>query len=285
MERQLYKLPAFRLPVLMSYSYIKQFDLDYISERSNEIDFLIDSGAFTAFKSNKPIHLPTYIQWLKDLPIKPTGYMALDVVKDPVASRVNYDIMREHGLTPIPVWTYGAPLADLRYYLDTADRVAIGGLTTMGGSANLTAYLVKLKDYISGYRVHMLGMTNAKLLRYLKPCSVDSSSYTVALRYGGCAVYLGAGRMTMYARRDSAVPPSPEIANAISRLGIDVGELRKPSAWIGGRSTASAISTRSWISYSQDVQRNLSTVLYLAAALPIGIIYNEYQQWKLLSAR
>jgi hypothetical protein len=67
----------------MAFPYIKPDVLRFFQERRNELRILIDSGAFTAWKSGKTISVDDYCKFIESLPVKPWRYFTLDVVGDP----------------------------------------------------------------------------------------------------------------------------------------------------------------------------------------------------------
>ena len=75
--------------VLMAYPYLTPPALKFWRDNQDSIDMLVDSGAFTAWKSGNPIQLDDYCRFLDGLEMKPWRYFALDVIGDPAATEKN----------------------------------------------------------------------------------------------------------------------------------------------------------------------------------------------------
>ncbi len=94
-----------KFPILASYAYLRETETDRVRQlvADPRIEFLLDSGAFTAFNVGKTIELQDYIAWVHAWKPHLFGYMALDVLQDPVATDANQQTMMTAGLVPIPV--------------------------------------------------------------------------------------------------------------------------------------------------------------------------------------
>jgi hypothetical protein len=73
-----------KVPILASYAYLRETDPDRVRQlvADPRIEFLLDSGAFTAFNVGKAIDLQDYIAWVHAWKSHLFGYMALDVLQD-----------------------------------------------------------------------------------------------------------------------------------------------------------------------------------------------------------
>jgi len=117
-------------------------------------------------------------------------------------------------------------------------------------------------------------------LKVLRPYSVDSSSWTGAGRYGVAAVYLGHGRFHMLRKYDVRTRPPQSILDAVARLGFDPGELARDARWHGRNSISWQISAASWIACAREVERNLGTMLFLAASpdSSINVLAEQFER-------
>ncbi len=77
------KLNDFKLSCLAAYPYMSPPTVDMLNRNKDNLRFLLDSGAFTAWKAGKPIALDDYCKFLDTLPFKPWRYFTLDVIGDP----------------------------------------------------------------------------------------------------------------------------------------------------------------------------------------------------------
>jgi len=229
------------------------------------VNWLLDSGAFTAWKSGQPVKLDDYCAFLRDLPVTPWRYFALDVVGDGDATLRNYETMLERGFKPVPVFTRGERLEVLERYYATSDLVAIGGLVSKVNPCR--PYIKYLHQHLRGRRCHLLGFSSMDWLKYLKPYSCDSSSWESARRYGRVQVYMGHGRMVDLGRSDIRKHLGDgDVAARVRMLGFDLAELMRPAAWNGGESLSGQIATASWMWMAIDVEQRLGTKLFLALA-------------------
>ena len=180
---------------------------------------IIDSGAFTAWTSGKPIDPRDYAQWALDFEHRWRGKMAtlefmnLDVIGDQDASWVNQGILEGLGMKPLPIITYGVNLDHLDRALENYDYIALGGLVPHSRNKDklrkwLDACFARVMTYRKKTgtlrRIHLLGITTEWVLnRY--PCySSDSSSWVSCLRFGGGAA-AGIKQLPRYKESDGAM--------------------------------------------------------------------------------
>jgi hypothetical protein len=96
-----------------------------LRQREPQVDLIMDSGAFSAWKLGKPINLKEYTNFLLENQEWIKHGVALDVINpgrpEEAAQQgwANYKYMRKQGLKPIPVVHVGENLDWLGRYLDT----------------------------------------------------------------------------------------------------------------------------------------------------------------------
>lgn len=257
------------LNILVSYPYFDA-QVTAILDRVRAVgpvQLLVDSGAFTAWKSGKPIDLARYCAFLRGLPVAPWRYFTLDVIGDGPASMRNYETLLGRGFSPVPVFTRGEDVAMLDRYYETSDLVAIGGLVSRHNQPK--PYLKFLQPHLAGRHYHALGFTALEWIKSLRPYSVDSSSWTRAGRFGLLQVYMGRGRLLSLSRKDIAkmTPHAREqVSNRLVALGYDLADFRQDASW-RGVSLSRAASLAAWIWLSIDVERRLGTKLFLAGLM------------------
>lgn len=249
-----------RLNVLVAYPYVTPDHLRIFGELGDECRWLLDSGAFTAWKAGKPVSLMAYTGFLQGLPVKPWRYFALDVIGEAERTRQNYDAMLRAGLNPIPVFTRGEQLEELDRLFETSDCVGLGGVA--GADKASYAWVRRAAQHAAGRKVHILGFTSMDWVKFIRPYSCDSSSWEQAARFGAIPVYLGRGQWAKIERSDG--PPAPGIAAAIRRLGFDPAALATEGGWRGSHSSARWIAAASWLACSVDAERHLGTRLFVA---------------------
>lgn len=172
---------------------------------------LIDSGAFTAYSSGKPIRPEEYGRWALEFTARWRhrlaflAFMNLDVIGDQVASWRNQEALERMGLSPIPIITHGAALTHLTHALERYDYVALGGLVGKG-RAEQERWLDRLFREVMRFRkpdgglpkIHLLGLTTKWACRRYPIYSCDSSSWTAPLRFGGGKAAGFAGAVPRY---------------------------------------------------------------------------------------
>ena len=128
-ERGLKRLEAEQAPALLiSYYYLKGW-LKH-QEKYMYRDWVMDSGAFSAFNSGKVVDLDAYIECCQELLEKDptlTEIYALDVIGDHKASLKNAERMWEAGVEAIPTYHLGSPVEALKYIAREYPKIAIGG--------------------------------------------------------------------------------------------------------------------------------------------------------------
>lgn len=238
--------------------------VERLHENAGCIRFLIDCGAFTAWKLGKPVDLDDYCRFLEALPFTPWRYFALDVIGDPHATRQNYDTMLKRGFKPVPIYTRGEDPRALDDYFDTSDVVGLGGLA--GSSQTPAPYLKWLWPQLNGRQVHVLGFSHMEWLKILRPYSCDSSNWLYGTRYANVGVYVGRGRIRWINNAKFQTRPPPDVLDAIAKLGFDPYALQRQTAWNGGNSLVHWISAASWVAAQRDIAKNLGTMYFLACA-------------------
>lgn len=160
---------------------------------------IIDSGAFTAWTSGKPIHVHDYAKWALDLDVRwrsktaSLEFMNLDVIGDQEGTWRNQAILEGLGMKPMVIVTYGVDLKHLDRALEQYDYIALGGLVPY------TRHKDKLKKWLDACfgrimayrkktgilrRIHLLGVTTEWVLKRYPCYSSDSSSWVSCLRFG-----------------------------------------------------------------------------------------------------
>jgi len=209
---------------LVSYAYMSPPMQEALFSSGAKI--LIDSGAFTAWKSGKPIELEAYRDWLLAHQDKVWGYLNLDVVGDPEGSEVNLAFLRAAGLDPIPVITRGMTLRQAMPMQDSQGRVAIGGLV---GTPDKLKFVTALRPALAGKKVHVLGTFNPEILNLPDVATADASTGTNALRFGALRfIYRGARHSLTRAHFTNVL--SPAAAYLLAVTGATAEGLRGP--WV-----------------------------------------------------
>lgn len=266
---------AQKLNLLVAYPYITPEIIALIQEGQQDIRFLVDSGAFTAWKAGKPVQLDDYCRFIETLPVTPWRYFTLDVIGDPHGTMHNYETMLARGFNPVPIFTRGEDISVLEDYYKTSEVVGIGGLVgTQGNKGFVNGIMEKVADR----KVHWLGFTRADFIRHYRPYMCDASSWESGARYGTAQIYMGRGNFAKVSRTEFAQRPDSKILSRIKQLGVEADEMRFEQSWRGGDSLCRRLCATSGVAYSLDVQKNLGTLMFCAAAASLGarLLYDGF---------
>ena len=160
------------------------------------MNFFLDSGAYSAVRSGRPIKIDDYCRFIHDNRAWLTLYAAPDVITpgEPDAgaeeSWKNYEIMLSQGLDPVPVFHFGEDIKWLRRYLDAgASYIALGGTAIY---SHMKTRILEWHDIAwqvladqAGrpvVRVHAFGETDDRILRRFPWQSADSATWIHVLR-------------------------------------------------------------------------------------------------------
>ena len=269
------------LNILVAYPYMKKDVVDVLFENRDSIRFLLDSGAFTAWKSGKPIELDDYCRFIENLPFKPWRYFNLDVIGDGDASFKNYEIMLKRGFSPIPIFTRGEDIEVLEEYYKTSDVVGIGGLVKTKGSKGFVKGVMRRAG---DRKIHWLGFTARDMLAYYRPYMCDCSSWNGAMKYGRLSLYDMNGRWLDMTKRNFAKKPSREVFRILDDYGMPPERLSQRSQWKSSGKGIYALevaSAKSWARFHIDISQKLGIKFFLACAGggQVRMLFDAYNYW------
>ncbi len=257
------------LNILVAYPYMKPDVIKVLYENQDKIRFLLDSGAFTAWKAGKTIAIDDYCRFIESLPFKPWRYFTLDVVGNPEKSFENYQIMLKRGFNPIPIFTRGEDIKMIDEYYKTSDVVGIGGLVGTQGNKGFVKGIMKV---VGNRKVHWLGFTNKEFVKYYKPYSCDSSSVTMAGRFANIELFdASIGKWIKLGKKDFVVKPSKHIEQLILSYGFIPSDLSVKKNW-HGVSISEKLLFFSHVRASLAYHKKINVLYFLALArLPFDI--------------
>lgn len=219
-----------KMNVLMAYPYLTPPALKFWRDNQDSIDMLVDSGAFTAWKSGNPIQLDDYCRFLDGLEMKPWRYFALDVIGDPAATEKNYETMLQRGFKPVPIFTRGESTSVIDDLYKTSDTIAVGGLVQTRQNKAFVNHVMKI---INKRKVHLLGFCRQEYLLAHRPTSVDSSSWLSPAQFGRSYIYLGNLKYETYTKEEARKRPPSKLACRILRdkYKLDYRRFKDPMEW------------------------------------------------------
>jgi len=264
------------LNILVAYPYMKKQVIDVLNENQDKIRFLLDSGAFTAWKAGKSIELDDYCRFIETLPFKPWRYFTLDVIGDPHKSFENYQTMLKRGFNPIPIFTRGENVSMIDEYYKTSDVLGIGGLV---GTQGNKGFVKGIMNIVKDRKVHWLGFVPHDFVNFYKPFMCDASSWTHAARNGDLKVYIGNGKIKSFRKLDFKMKPNEKVLKLFSSYGITEKELGKNENWKSHK-WLNVAAGRMWVRRSIETENKIGTHLFLAcgAVQDIEILINGYKK-------
>lgn len=167
------------------YGLVKRVLLSFANKKIGKYlpiwdDIFIDSGAFTAFTTGKKINHKEYIRFIKENNIK--KYASLDVIGNAEGSKKNYLKEIKEGLNPIPAFHYGEKIDYLKFYLDNAPYIALGGVAQLARNrSKLFRFFDKCYSLISKHqtnvKIHGFAVNSIDLLKRYPFYSVDATTW------------------------------------------------------------------------------------------------------------
>lgn len=183
---------------LLQKHKIKRFLFSFASEKNCAVKFadtddvILDSGAFSAWKSGMEINHEDYVGFCESLPSS-WKFVCLDVIPKTGStkreidicierSKENYSYMSSRIGNVIPVFHFGEPLDVLKWYMDRTDYIGLS-------PANDTTEVVK-RQFLSScfsvirppFKTHGFGYTNQQGLELFPFYSVDSIAYLTVVK-------------------------------------------------------------------------------------------------------
>lgn len=269
--------------ILMAIPYCKKDSLELVRARGATLNFLLDSGAFTAWKTGKEITIDAYCNFVNALPFAPFGYFTLDKIGDPEGTDQNYREIVTRGLSPIPVFTRGSDWFKLEEMFAETPLVGIGGLV---GTNSNKLFVRDVLRRAAGRDVHLLGFTNKDFIAAWKPFSVDFSTANTSIAHGQFMIYEGAGKLRAISRqqfRDNTAEIIRVTAPFAEWCGEDLYDLRNDSGWKKG-STAQNISSKACAMYAIEAEQRFGTKVFIAVDNVLQL-ENNLRGWEFCAER
>jgi len=155
-----------------------------------EVKLFLDSGAYSVSMLGGVVDLDKYIEFVHKNKDRIQVYANLDVIGDGEASYKNWLYMRAAGLEPLPVYHLSTELKFLKLYMEQAEYIGLGGLTTItktdkvhGFDRLWTNYLTDDKGY-PRVKVHGFGIMAIDHISKYPWYSVDSTTWFRQSAYG-----------------------------------------------------------------------------------------------------
>jgi hypothetical protein len=160
--------------ILGSYHYFKNIKLaDFFEEIGYKPDFVLDSGAYSAFNSGKVINQEKYNTYIKENEQHISWYICLDKLGDNEKSYEAYENMKKQGLSPVPVFHYMGDETFLEKYIEQGEKtIALGGTVPIKSKPAVAEWVRMLGWQYPEVKFHLLGSSARVILDH---CDIDSA--------------------------------------------------------------------------------------------------------------
>lgn len=191
---------------LVSFEYLPIFESKSLQLSMLKHNTLaLDSGAFTAWTKGKQVDIEKFIEACQNLMATHSrleDIFALDVIGDWQASAHNAEVMWKRGIPVVPTFHVGEPWEALTAMMDAYPKIAFGGLVGLPLDRKVKWVEQAWARVGRPFPVHILGVTDMRILEAFPFHSCDSSSWELMPRsYGRWFDY---GRM--YGVRGAETP-------------------------------------------------------------------------------
>lgn len=166
--------------LLISYVWLEEFNS--IRDRMCFRDWVLDSGAYTAFIKGKHIDLDEYIRKCKELlDTDPTlkEVYALDVIGDWKGTLRNTEKMWKAGVPAIPTYHVGEPDHVLKTIAREYPKIAVGGAAGRLFGKERLHFMEQCFARVWPKRIHGFGTNSRKICEAVPFDSCDASNWSV----------------------------------------------------------------------------------------------------------
>jgi hypothetical protein len=185
-------------PISMLVSYVYRKYYLNIEQSVQPERLMLDSGAFSVWKSGKKIDLEEYAAWVKDVWKERGEVVALDAIGDDRASLVQYEKLSRLGVNSIPVFHVGDDWGILKEYHRTTERIGLS--CRFGEPINISLrWLDQCFAREWPARFHSFGWTQKSMLMRYPFFTADSVSYNLQ-----ASVY---NRWSVFGNMRTKMPP------------------------------------------------------------------------------
>jgi len=136
---------------------------------------MLDSGAFSAFRSGKTVDVLRYCQFIERNWDGIDLYVNLDVIGDAGASSANLRLMESRGLSPMPVFHFGEDFDLLRRMRDNYPLVGLGGMVPRS-RPRMLEWLSTVFDKLP-HKYHGFGIGDTSLISTFPFHSIDNTTW------------------------------------------------------------------------------------------------------------
>lgn len=187
--------------LLVSYAYIDRWYSE--QPRARYRDWVLDSGAFTAWRAGYDLSVERYTETCRTLLERDETLdevFALDDITSWKRTLKNVEYMWREGVEAIPTYHYGEPEDVLRGYGRDYPKVAVGGMALMKFNSDKRRYCEQAFARLWPKKVHGFAVMDREMLLSFPWHTVDASTWCLAPRRYG--------RWTHASRSQGKMPPT-----------------------------------------------------------------------------
>jgi len=189
-------------PLLVSYVWVDAFIESMKKDNLKMRDWVMDSGAYSAFNSGKIIYIDQFIEKCQEVmssdPLL-TEIFALDVIGDWRAGLKNCEKMWENDVPAIPCFHFGEPEDVLLHIAENYPKIAIGGMVGIKREKKL-AFIKECFARVWPKKIHGFGVGSETGILNVPWHSVDASSWnTGPCKFGNWRLF---GKMSVRGDHD-----------------------------------------------------------------------------------
>lgn len=149
---------------------------------------ILDSGAFSAWKSGTEVKLEDLIVEACDREPAWNEVAALDPIGDPVTSLHNAYEMKLRNIPVIPIFHFGEPWdLLLEYKAQFGERIGLGGIATGISKVEKRKWVAQCFARVYPAKFHGFGVASEDLLMEFPFFTIDTASWHTGLRFGRSA--------------------------------------------------------------------------------------------------
>ena len=201
--------------LLCSYWYFKNKLLkDFINSLGYRPEIMLDSGAYSAFTKGKSVNLLDYMEYINANALYIDRYVSLDVIGDGYTTRSFFDIMKHKGFNPIPVYHYGDDIEQLRFYIESGEKIiALGNTVRIRDKDIVARWCADVHKQNPHISLHLLGSSSHKIVKSESVDSCDSSTWYMMAVNGKPEKVPGKTRASKMLRAEANMIKTMEVFN------------------------------------------------------------------------
>ena len=269
--------------ILVSFAYIQKSSPDrwrvtFEKLKQAGCKLILDSGAYTAWKSGTPIDLNYYIDYVHRNGELFNTVAALDVILDRKGTERNLQIMLDAGLKPMPVLTEDMTLDEVPKLREVSERIAVPIRRDVRREAS-GAWIEQVYRAAGGdVLIHGFSYTKGPVWRS-KVATVDSTTWCNGGRFGHFGTFgleEGCLQQPMYRVKKWLNGPlslaHPELVEYMRNSRISREDFLNPVLRRGSYSICGMACIEAWVKFAEACEAR-GVEFYFALGTPADLSF------------